>query len=237
MTEAHTDTDHAATDETDPDATNTDVGTFPAVGTAVDQLLDTMRTERADDLDWRGGKAFSLVYNADDPDLERLQHDVADMFLHENALNPFRYRTLLHMEGDIVAWASNLFGAPEGAGSISSGGTESIFLAVQVARDEARARGNLAPTILTPETAHPAFAKACSYLDVERISIPLRADLRADPAAFEAALDERTIMLVGSSPCYPYGVIDPIPEIAGIAAQAGILCHVDACLGGWLLPF
>lgn len=237
MTEAHTDTDHAATDETDPDATNTDVGTFPAVGTAVDQLLDTMRTERADDLDWRGGKAFSLVYNADDPELERLQHDVADMFLHENALNPFRYRTLLHMEGDIVAWASNLFGAPEGAGSISSGGTESIFLAVQVARDEARARGNLAPTILTPETAHPAFAKACSYLDVERISIPLRADLRADPAAFAAALDERTIMLVGSSPCYPYGVIDPIPEIAGIAAQAGILCHVDACLGGYLLPW
>ncbi|MBK6438919.1 MAG: aspartate aminotransferase family protein [Candidatus Microthrix sp.] len=237
MTEAHTDTDHAATDETDPDATNTDVGTFPAVGTAVDQLLDTMRTERADDLDWRGGKAFSLVYNADDPELERLQHDVAEMFLHENALNPFRYRTLLHMEGDIVAWASNLFGAPEGAGSISSGGTESIFLAVQVARDEARARGNLTPTILTPETAHPAFAKACSYLDVERISIPLRADLRADPAAFAAALDERTIMLVGSSPCYPYGLIDPIPEIAGIAAQAGILCHVDACLGGWLLPF
>ena len=109
MTEAHTDTDHAATDETDPDATNTDVGTFPAVGTAVDQLLDTMRTERADDLDWRGGKAFSLVYNADDPELERLQHDVAEMFLHENALNPFRYRTLLHMEGYIVAWARAFF--------------------------------------------------------------------------------------------------------------------------------
>ena len=221
----------------DADASDIDSAAFPAVGTSVDRLLETMRTERADDLDWRGGKAFSLVYNADDPELERLQHDVAEMFLHENALNPFRYRTLLHMEGDIVAWASNLLGAPEGAGSISSGGTESIFLAVQVARDEARARGNLSPTILTPETAHPAFAKACSYLDVERISIPLRADLRADPAAFEAALDERTIMLVGSTPCYPYGVIDPIPEIAAVAAHAGILCHVDACLGGWLLPF
>lgn len=219
------------------DHTESDGSAFPAAGTPVDELIETMRTERADDLDWRGGKAFSLVYNADDPELERLQHDVAEMFLHENALNPFRYRTLLHMEGDIVAWASNLFGAPAGAGSISSGGTESIFLAVQVARDEARARGNLHPTILTPETAHPAFAKACSYLDVERIPIPLRADLRADPAAFEAALDERTIMLVGSTPCYPYGVIDPIPEIAAIAAQAGILCHVDACLGGWLLPF
>ncbi|MCB1026401.1 MAG: hypothetical protein KDB24_01390, partial [Microthrixaceae bacterium] len=89
-----------------------DAAAFPAAGTPVDELLSTMRDERADDLDWRGGKAFSLVYNADDPDLERLQHDVAEMFLHENALNPFRYRTLLHMEGDIVEWASALLGAP-----------------------------------------------------------------------------------------------------------------------------
>ncbi|MEZ5374344.1 MAG: aminotransferase class V-fold PLP-dependent enzyme [Microthrixaceae bacterium] len=214
-----------------------DAAAFPAAGTPVDELLSTMRDERADDLDWRGGKAFSLVYNADDPDLERLQHDVAEMFLHENALNPFRYRTLLHMEGDIVEWASALLGAPPKSGSISSGGTESIFLAVQVARDEARSRGILKPTILAPDTAHPAFEKACKYLDVERIRIPLRDDLRADPAAFEAALDERTILLVGSAPCYPYGVIDPIPEIAAIAADAGVLCHVDACLGGWLLPF
>jgi glutamate/tyrosine decarboxylase-like PLP-dependent enzyme len=95
----------------------------------------------------------------------------------------------------------------------------------------------MTPRILAPETAHPAFEKACKYLDVERVRIALRDDLRADPEAYRAALDDRTIMLVASAPCYPYGVIDPVTEVASIAAEAGVLCHVDACLGGWLLPF
>ena len=223
--------------ESTPDPSASISAGFPDLGTSVDELVATMTEERADDLDWRGGKAFSLVYNADDPELERLQHDVAEMFLHENALNPFRYRTLLHMEGDVIDWASALLGAPPRSGSLSSGGTESIFLAVQVARDEARAPGIINPTILAPETAHPAFEKACKYLDVERVRIPLRDDLRADPNAYRSSIDERTILLVGSAPCYPYGVIDPIAEIASTAADAGLLCHVDACLGGWLLPF
>lgn len=84
---------------------------------------------------------------------------------------------------------------------------------MQVARDEARARGIINPTILAPETAHPAFEKACKYLDVERVRIPLRDDMRADPNAYRSSIDERTILLVGSAPCYPYGVIDPIAEI------------------------
>ena len=150
--------------ESTPDPSASISAGFPDLGTSVDELVATMTEERADDLDWRGGKAFSLVYNADDPELERLQHDVAEMFLHENALNPFRYRTLLHMEGDVIDWASALLGAPPRSGSLSSGGTESIFLAVQVARDEARARGIINPTILAPETAHPAFEKGAAPL-------------------------------------------------------------------------
>jgi glutamate/tyrosine decarboxylase-like PLP-dependent enzyme len=210
--------------------------TLPAHGTARDELLARLREERTGDLDWRGGRAFSLVYHHDDPELEALQHEVASMFLHENALNPFRYRTLLRMEGEILDMACALFGAS--AGSLSSGGTESIFLAVQTARDAARARGVTEPELVCAATAHPAFAKACSYLDVRPRRLPTRADGRADPAAVAAAIDpERTALVVVSAPCYPFGVIDPIAEIAGLAAAQGVPCHVDACLGGYLLPF
>jgi glutamate/tyrosine decarboxylase-like PLP-dependent enzyme len=109
---------------------------------------------------------------------------------------------------------------------------------VQVARDHARRhRGIAEPTIVLPSTSHPAFAKACHYLDVSEVRVPVAADGRADVAATAAALDERTALVVGSAPCYPYGVVDPIPELAALAGEHGALCHVDACLGGWLLPF
>jgi glutamate/tyrosine decarboxylase-like PLP-dependent enzyme len=208
---------------------------IPDDGTPVDELLDTIRAERSGDLDWSGGRAFSLVYNTDDPELARLQHEVASIFLHENALNPFRYQTLLRMERELIDMATGLFGASRAA--LSSGGTESIFLAVQTARDHARARGIVAPRLVCAATAHPAFAKACKYLDVEMVKLPVRADGRADPDAFAAAIDGRTAVLVVSAPCYPYGVIDPVTDIAGLAAEREVLCHVDACLGGYLLPW
>jgi sphinganine-1-phosphate aldolase len=208
---------------------------FPQAGRSPADVLAEISDLRAGDLDWRSGKAFSLVYDVDDPDLESLLETVAVAFIHENALNPFRYRTLLQMEGDIVAAASDLFGA--GCGAISSGGTESIFLAVQTAREWGRARGITQPRIVCCDTAHPAFAKACHYLGVEQVRTPHRDDGRADPAAFVDALDEATVLVVASTPCYPFGVIDPVTEIAAIAAGRDILCHVDACLGGWLLPW
>jgi sphinganine-1-phosphate aldolase len=121
---------------------------------------------------------------------------------------------------------------------MSSGGTESILLAVQVARDHARTvRGIAEPQLLTPSTAHPAFAKAAKYLDVEHIRIPVGDDGRADVAATEAAITDRTGLIVGSAPCYPYGVIDDIAALAGLALERDILFHTDACLGGWILPW
>src|SRR5690606_28653758 len=157
---------------------------------------------------------------------------------HENYLNPFAFPSLLRMEQEVVAMAADLFGAPAAAGKLTSGGTESIFLAVQVARDHAReARGIVEPRLVTATTAHPAFAKAAHYLDVEQVTVSVGADGRLDPADAAAALDDRAALLVGSAPCYPYGVIDPIPELAALAAERDVLFHVDACLGGWLLPF
>ncbi len=216
-------------------STTNETTAIPSVGIPVDELLESIRAERSGDLDWSGGKAFSLVYNTDDPELARLQHEVASIFLHENALNPFRYRTLLRMERELLDMATSLFGA--GRAALSSGGTESIFLAVQTARDHARSRGVMSPRLICSTTAHPAFAKACKYLDVEMVRLGVRADGRADPDAYAAAIDDRTAVLVVSAPCYPYGVIDPVADIAGIAADRDLLCHVDACLGGYLLPW
>jgi glutamate/tyrosine decarboxylase-like PLP-dependent enzyme len=211
---------------------------FPARGRPVDELISELRGGRGDDADWRRGRTFSLVYNAADPELERLHEAVAAEYLHENYLNPFAFPSLLRMEREVVAMGADLLhGNPRG-GKLTSGGTESLFLAVQVARDHAReTRGVSEPRIVLPATAHPAFAKACHYLDVDEVRVPVGADGRADVAATAAALDPRTALVVGSAPCYPFGVVDPVPELAALAAEHGVPCHVDACLGGWLLPF
>jgi sphinganine-1-phosphate aldolase len=210
---------------------------FPAAGRPADDLLAEIRSGRGDDADWRGGRTFSLVYAPDDPELERLQEAVAHEYLHENYLNPFAFPSLLRMEQEVVDAAVALFGAPGAAGKMTSGGTESIFLAVQVAREHARARGIAEPQLLTGVTAHPAFAKAAHDLDVEHVLVPVGADGRVAADDLATAMTARTALVVGSAPCYPYGVVDPIEEIAAVAAEREVLCHVDACLGGWLLPF
>ncbi|MCB0977196.1 MAG: aspartate aminotransferase family protein [Acidimicrobiales bacterium] len=212
--------------------------TIPEHGRSATELLSMIEQAHAADIDWRGGRAFSLVYNVGDHVHEELLEQVGVKFLHDNALNPFKYPSVLQMELDVIAMAADLLGTAPNAGSLSSGGTESIFLAVQVARDHNRqVRGIAEPTVVAPETVHPAFAKACKYLDIELRLIPVGPDGRADVDATADAVDERTGLLVGSAPCYPYGVIDPIEDLAAVAAEKGILFHTDACLGGWLLPW
>ena len=214
-----------------------EVAGFPAKGLTAEELLADVDERRTGDVDWRGGRSFSLVYGVDEPGLEEVLHAVAIRFLHENALNPFAYRSLPELEKEIIAMAADLLHGDPEAGSLTSGGTESIFLAVQVARDRAREQGIEDPQLVTGETVHPAFAKAAKYLDVEHLRVPIRDDLRVDPDAVRAAMTDRTGLVVASAPCYPFGVIDPVAEIADIAAERDVLCHVDACLGGWLLPF
>jgi glutamate/tyrosine decarboxylase-like PLP-dependent enzyme len=215
-----------------------DATPFPSAGRPVDELLAEVRAGRGDDADWRGGRTFSLVYNPADAELERLQEAIALEYLHENYLNPFAFPSLLHMEQQLVAQAADLFGRADAAGKLTSGGTESIFLAVQVAREHARLdRGIAEPQLVTASTAHPAFAKAAHYLDLEHVIVAVEGDGRLGVAAAAAAITERTALVVGSAPCYPFGVIDPISDLAAMAAERDVLCHVDACLGGWLLPF
>ncbi|HET8929412.1 MAG TPA: hypothetical protein VFN21_02020, partial [Acidimicrobiales bacterium] len=158
---------------------NDDAPVFPEHGLESAAVLDRLAEMRIGDLDWRSGRAFSLVYNPGDDEHEELLEHVATIFQHENALNPLAYPSLMEMELNLVAMATELFGTAPNAGSISSGGTESIFLALQVARDHARAeRGIAEPKVITAITAHPAFAKAAHYLDIEQVFVPVGSDGR-----------------------------------------------------------
>jgi len=123
-------------------------------------------------------------------------------------------------------------------GTVSSGGTESILLAMKAYRDFARERrGIAAPEIVAPVTAHAAFDKAARFFDMPLVRAPVDGAFKADLGALAAAVTDRTAVVVGSAPAFPHGVIDPIPEIAALAADRGVPCHVDACLGGFILPW
>lgn len=214
---------------------------IPERGTARAELLDEVRAAAEGDVDWHGGRTFSLVYHHSDEHHAFLER-VVGAFLSTNALNPLAFQSLRRFEAEVVRMTASLLGGDENAaGTMSSGGTESIILAVKTYRDRARDEGRLEaggpPNLVLPVTAHPAFLKACHLLDVEPRVVPMGDDLRVDVAAAAERIDGATIAIVGSAPNYPYGVVDPIPELAELAVQHGVGCHVDACLGGFLLPW
>jgi glutamate/tyrosine decarboxylase-like PLP-dependent enzyme len=211
---------------------------LPEHGLSREEVFAKMRERKAADADWRGGKTWSLIYPAGE-DVDEVLYEANNLYLYENALNPFRFPSLDAMEKEVVAMTARLLNAPaEGSGSMTSGGTESILQAVRVARDRAKAeRGVTEPKLVIPYSAHPAFAKAAKYFQLELVHVPLGDDLRADVNAAERAIDDRTALVVGSAPNYPHGVVDPIPELAGLAASRGVPFHTDACVGGFLLPF
>jgi glutamate/tyrosine decarboxylase-like PLP-dependent enzyme len=161
------------------------------------------------------------------------------MFLHENALNVAAFPSLAEIQSEVVGACAALFHAPDGAaGFMTSGGTESILSAVKAARERGRAERNITvPEMVVTESAHAAFHKAAHYFGVTLHKVAVRDDYRADVDAMAAHVNDNTVMVVGSAPQYPQGVIDPIPEIAEVAASVGASMHVDACMGGFVLPF
>jgi len=212
---------------------------MPKQGTSKDDLTAQMEKYRAADGDAAGARLFSLVYNTR-PDVMEVAKDAYLRFFSENALNPMTFPSLRRFESEVLAMAQELFHAPQGAaGSMSSGGSESLLLAVKTARDWARAeRPNIKdPEILLPVTAHPALHKAAHMVGVKTVVIPMRADFTADVDAAKALFSERTILVVASAPQYPHGVMDPVAELAALAESRGALCHVDACIGGFFLPW
>lgn len=213
--------------------------TLPKTGRSREAVLAAMATSRQDDVAWQDGQVFSLVFHAGH-EAAQLLKDAYALFFSENGLNPTAFPSLRRFESDVIAMSASLMGSDGGVvGNMTSGGTESILMAMLTAREWARAhRPNIViPEVVVPSSAHPAFYKAAHYFDIEVVPVQVAADLRADVNAMAAAITPSTIMLVGSAPSYPHGVVDPIRDIAALAAGHGLLCHVDACVGGFMLPF
>lgn len=206
-------------------------------GLSHEDVLSRMREMRAEDARWQEGRTWSLVYNAGE-DIRRLVAEAYTEFMSENGLSPLAFPSLRRFESEVLAIGAELFHGDTAAGTLTSGGTESILMAVKTARDLARAeRGITEPEMVLPASVHPAFQKAAHYFGVKAVNVPLGPDFRADVEAMRAAVGPRTVLVVGSAPAYPQGVVDPIRELAAMAQEKGVLFHVDACLGGFLLPF
>jgi glutamate/tyrosine decarboxylase-like PLP-dependent enzyme len=211
---------------------------FPRKGLSKDEILASMRQARERDARWHQGRVFGLVYHISD-EIDDLLKEAYEMFFSENGLNPTAFPSLSKFENEVTAMGAALLGGDENTcGTFTSGGTESLLLAVKTARDYARReRGVREPEVVLPASAHPALEKAGHYLDVRMVRVPTRADLRADVEAMRAAITPDTILLVGSAPAYPHGVVDPIEDLSALALERGLLLHVDACVGGFMLPF
>ncbi|XP_077990716.1 sphingosine-1-phosphate lyase-like [Glandiceps talaboti] len=235
---------------------------IPKKGIPIDELRKEMEVAKKREVRSHDGKIFALVYTMDD-DAFKLQEDAFDMFaeksglndvdhdtllqefhhafMHENALNPMFFPSLRRFETEIISMtASMLNGDEDVVGSLTSGGTESILMAIKTYRDRAR---KLYPHIKHPEmvapiTIHPAFEKAAHYFDVTIKHIPVD-DVHFKPnlAQYEKAITNNTILLLASAPHYCHGVVDPIEEIAAMATKRGLPMHVDACFGGFMLPW
>ena len=192
---------------------------------------------------WRDGYASGAVYHGD-PEHTAFLSRIYAAQSQSNPLHPDLWPSTAKFEAEIVAMTASMLGGDHAApgqpvvGTVSSGGTESILLAMKAYRDFARERrGIAAPEIVAPVTVHAAFDKAARFFDMPLIRVPVDDKFRADPGTLADAVTERTAVVVGSAPNFPHGVIDPIPEIAALAADRGVACHVDACLGGFILPW
>jgi glutamate/tyrosine decarboxylase-like PLP-dependent enzyme len=211
---------------------------LPEHGSSLEDVMERLRALQVNDADYHNARTWALIYNAG-PEVDAVLQAAGSHALLENALNPFVFPSLREMQRDVVAMVGDLLhGDADVSGSMTSGGTESIFMGVKTARDRMRAeRGIEKGRLIVPRTAHPAFGKAAELLDLEFAQIPMGDDLRTHADALPTLITDNTVLIVGSAPAYPFGMIDPIPELARIAMERDIPFHVDACLGGLILPF
>ncbi len=199
-------------------------------------ILARLRELQSADVPVHGGRTLAYVYDSGLAEADRIGREAVAAYAGSNGLDPTAFPSLLRMENELVGWAARLLDGPDSAvGTITSGGTESCLLAVQAARD---ARPEVdRPRMVLPVTAHAAFHKAAHYFGVEPVLVDVGDDFRARARAMEAAIDDRTVLVVVSAPSYAHGVVDPVVPIAAAASARGVRCHVDACIGGWVLPY
>jgi glutamate/tyrosine decarboxylase-like PLP-dependent enzyme len=204
----------------------------------VDDVIADLTAKRVNDVKWADGRTFGMVYDGG-PSVHEVAEQAARLYLHENALNTMAFPSLGEIQRDVVGWTAGLLHGDDAvAGFLTSGGTESILCAVLAARERGRKeRGVTEPEMVVAESAHAAFHKAAHNFGLALHKAPVKEDWTADVDAMAALCGPNTVLVVGSAPQYPQGVQDDIPAIAALASSLGANCHVDACMGGFVLPF
>ncbi len=221
---------------------------LPAQGRPREEVLRELeQLEAREESRWKEGRVSGGVYHGAEDHIDFVNRVYA-LHSQSNPLHADLWPSATKFEAEVVAMTAAMLGAEEGnagkppeehvCGSLSSGGTESIMLAIKTYRDHARAsRGITRPELVIPTSAHPAFDKAAHYFGLKRVRVPVGPDSRADVAATRKAITRNTVALVGSAPSFPHGVIDPIEELSELARKRGVGFHTDACLGGFVLPW
>jgi glutamate/tyrosine decarboxylase-like PLP-dependent enzyme len=193
---------------------------------------------------WQSGYVSGAVYHGDPAHVDFL-NEVYALASQTNPIHVDVWPSAAKYESEIVRMTARMLGAPSSrasdeervVGTVTSGGTESILLAMKTYRDRARSRGVRRPEIVAPTSAHAAFDKAAELFRMPLVRVPVASDFRADVRAMKRAITRNTVVLVGSAPGFPHGVVDPIADLSEIARERGLGLHVDACLGGFVLPW
>ena len=211
---------------------------LPAAGLPRAEVLAALEGSRSrEEKRWQDGFASGAVYHGDPTHIEFLNRAYA-VHSQSNPLHADLWPATVRFEAEIVAMTAHMLHGETAVGTVTSGGTESILLAMKAYRDHARReRGITRPQMVVPQTAHAAFDKAAQYFGIEPVRIPVDAAFRADVSAAAAAVGRRTIVVVASAPSFPHGIVDPVADLASLAAERGCGLHVDACLGGFVLPW
>ena len=214
---------------------------LPPHGRNWEKVKAEMETAQKDDSPWYSERMFIGGSYFGGEDVVKVANEAYQMYINYNALYGTKiFPSLVRYENDIVSALLEMMNAPMGAsGSITTGGTESLIMAVKTAHAWASDHrpGATAPEIVVPRAAHPAFDKTAHLMGIKVVRMTQSPDFRADIEAMECAINDNTIMLAASAPSYPFGVTDAIPEIAVLAEKHGLWLHVDACHGGFIFPF
>ncbi|WP_349897393.1 pyridoxal phosphate-dependent decarboxylase family protein [Parafrigoribacterium soli] len=201
-------------------------------------ILERLASLREADAPTHGGHVLSYVYDSGLAELDELAAAAIRMVQPVNGLDPTTFTSVAVMECEVIGFArAMLHGNADVVGTVTTGGTESCLLAVKTARDTWRATHAGTPRLLAPVTAHAAFQKAAHYFGLDLDLVPVDQDGTLPAARILERLGDDVALVVVSAPSYPFAVLDPIEEVAAACLAAGIDCHVDACIGGWVLPF
>jgi len=205
-------------------------------------LAELREMAKEEDAYWETGRCSGTMY-CGDHDHYAFMGEAFGLFAHANILQRDMFPSATKFEGEIIAMTLDLLHADavagEAVGMVTTGGTGSILHSMLAYREHARAeRGIEAPNVVKPETAHPAFDKACHLLGIELRRVPVDPETTLPAVGAVAdAIDDRTAAVIASAPNYGYGTIDPVAELSDLALERGVGLHVDGCLGGFILPW